>query len=118
ALAPVVEAADVLALQEAADHVRADESVLDYLLALVTATRTTPLLALGVSPRGSLALLRAARAQALADDRDYLVPDDVKSLALPALAHRVLVKAPSTEAGGAGAEAVLRAIVQDVPVPR
>ena len=81
ALSPVVEAAEVLALQEAADLVRADESVLDYVLALVTATRATPLLALGVSPRGSLALLRAARAQALADGRDYLVPDDVKSLA-------------------------------------
>src|SRR5262245_4075419 len=118
ALSPVVEAAEVLALQEAADLVRADESVLDYVLALVTATRATPLLALGVSPRGSLALLRAARAQALADGRDYLVPDDVKSLALPALAHRVLLRTPHTEAGATGAEAVLRAIVQDVPVPR
>jgi MoxR-like ATPase len=119
ALAPVIDAADVLALQDAADHVRADESVLDYLLALVTATRTTPLLALGVSPRGSLGLLRAARAQAHADGRDYLIPDDVKSLAVPALAHRVLTRAPVSGLAASGdAEVVVRAIVQDVPVPR
>jgi MoxR-like ATPase len=116
---PVLGIADVLALQEAADRVRADESVLDYLLALVTATRQSPLLSLGVSPRGSLALLRAARAHALADGRDYLVPDDVKSLAVPALAHRVIVRASrGEEAAGPGAEVAIRAILQDVPVPR
>jgi MoxR-like ATPase len=118
-LEPVLDAAEVLALQEAADRVRAEESVLDYLLALVTATRRSPLLALGVSPRGSLSLLRAARAQAVADGRDYLVPDDVKSLAVPALAHRVLVRGPQGAAeGGPGAEAAIRSVVQDVPVPR
>jgi len=73
-----------------------------------------------VSPRGSLALLRAARARALADGRDYLVPDDIKELAVAALAHRVIVKArlgaPGT--GGVDGEAAIRAILQDVPVPR
>ena len=117
-LVPVLQAEDVMALQEEADRVRADESVLDYIMALVAATRTSPLLSLGVSPRGSLALLRAARAQALADGRDYLVPDDVKSLAVPALAHRVMVKGRGAQGGGLDAEAVLRSIVQDVPVPR
>jgi len=117
-LVPVLQAEDVMALQEEADRVRADESVLDYIMALVAATRTSPLLSLGVSPRGSLALLRAARAQALADGRDYLVPDDVKSLAVPALAHRVMVKGRGAQGGGIDAEAVLRSIVQDVPVPR
>ena len=92
--------------------------MLDYLLALVAATRRSPLLSLGVSPRGSLALLRAARARALADGRDYLVPDDVKGLAIPALAHRVMVRGRGEQGGGIGAEAVLRSIVQDVPVPR
>ena len=92
ALGPVLVVADVLALQDAAERVRVDDSVLDYLMALVAATRASPLLALGVSPRGSLALLRAARALALADGRDYLVPDDVKALAVPALAHRVVVQ--------------------------
>ncbi|HEV8310010.1 MAG TPA: MoxR family ATPase [Methylomirabilota bacterium] len=119
-LAPVLGIADVLALQDATDRVRADDAVLDYLMALVTATRSSELLTLGVSPRGSLALLRAARAQALLDGREFLLPDDIKSLAVPALAHRVIARAPAGEpgAGGSGAEAVIRAIVQDVPVPR
>jgi len=115
---PVLEAADVLALQEAADQIRADESVLDYLMALVAATRASALLALGVSPRGSLALLRAARAQALADGREYLVPDDLKALAVPVLAHRVILKTPGTVGTALDAERVIRAIAQDVPVPR
>jgi len=119
-LVPIVESEEVLALQEAADRVRADESVLDYLVALATATRRSPLLALGVSPRGSLALLRAARARALADGRDYLLPDDIKELAVPALAHRVNVKASlsGSAVGGMDAAAALAAILQDVPVPR
>ena len=117
-LETVLDAADVVELQEAAEAVRADDSVLDYVLSIVTATRRSRLLSLGVSPRGSLALLRAARAHALADGRDYLVPDDVKRLAVPALAHRVLLAGPAADGAGAGAEAVIRTIVQDVPVPR
>jgi MoxR-like ATPase len=117
-LETVLDAADVVELQEAAELVHADDSVVDYVLAIVSATRRSRLLALGVSPRGSLALLRAARAHALADARDFLVPDDVKRLAVPALAHRVLLAGPAQDGSGAGAEAVIRAIVQDVPVPR
>jgi MoxR-like ATPase len=119
-LVPVVLAEEVMGLQEAAERVRAEESVLDYLVALVTATRRSPLLALGVSPRGSLALLRAARARALADGRDYLLPDDIKDLAVAALAHRVIAKASlgGSAVGGLDAEAAITAIIQDVPVPR
>ena len=79
ALAPVLSIDEVLALQEAAEQVRAEESVLDYLVALVAATRRSPLLALGVSPRGSLALLRAARARALTDGRDFCCPTTSRS---------------------------------------
>ena len=119
-LQPVLAVDEVLELQEAADRVRAEESVLDYLVALVAATRRSPLLSLGVSPRGSLALLRAARARALADGRDYLVPDDIKELAVAALAHRVMVKARmgTPGAGGMDGEAAVRAIVQEIAVPR
>src|SRR5262247_3682816 len=119
-LAPVVSVEDVLALQDAAERVHCDESVLDYLVTLVNATRRSPLLSLGVSPRGSLALLRAAKARALADGRDYLVPDDIKELAVAALAHRVIVKASvaGSAAVGMDAEAAVAAILQDVPVPR
>ena len=70
-----------------------------------------------MSPRGSLALLRAAQAHALADGRDYLVPDDVKGLAVQALAHRVMLKTRN-ELGSVDAESVIRAIVQDLQVPR
>ncbi|MBI2525094.1 MAG: MoxR family ATPase [Candidatus Rokubacteria bacterium] len=116
---PVLSAREVLALQAEAERVRAEESVLDYLMALVAATRASPFLSLGVSPRGSIALLRAARARALCDGRDYLVPDDVKALAVPALAHRVIVKAALGQAGGgADGESIIRALVQDTPVPR
>jgi MoxR-like ATPase len=117
-LETVLDAGDVVELQDATEQVRADDSVVDYVLSIVTATRRSRLLALGVSPRGSLALLRAARAHALADGRDYLVPDDVKRLAVPALAHRVLLIGPAADGAGQGAEAVIRTIVQDIPVPR
>jgi MoxR-like ATPase len=119
-LQPVLTVDEVLELQAAAEEVRAEDSVLDYLVALVAATRRSQLLSLGVSPRGSLALLRAARARALTDGRDYLLPDDIKELAVPALAHRVMAKARlgAAGAGSVDGEAAIRAIVQDVPVPR
>ncbi len=119
-LAPVLSVEEVLALQEETEGVRAEDSVLDYLVALVAATRRSPLLALGVSPRGSLALLRAARAHAMADGRGYLVPDDIKELAVAALAHRVIVRARvgRPDVSGTDGEAAIRAILQDVPVPR
>jgi MoxR-like ATPase len=115
ALEPVITTDDVLRLQEASERVRAEESVLDYVMAVVAATRGSPLLTLGVSPRGSLGLLRAARAHALTDGRDYLVPDDVKAVAVPVLAHRIM---PKATADGSDAEAMIRAIVHAVPVPR
>ncbi len=117
AIAPTIAVEEVLALQQEVERVRVEESVLDYVMAIVAATRTSALLALGVSPRGSLALLRAAQAHALADGRDYLVPDDVKGLAVQALAHRVMLKTRN-ELGSSDAESVIRAIVQDLPVPR
>jgi MoxR-like ATPase len=112
-LSPVLDGADVLRLQEECEAVRATDAVLDYVVALVAATRVSPLLTLGVSPRGSLALLRAARARALVEGRDFLVPDDIKGLVVPALAHRVLVAS-----GAPPADAVIRAISDGVPVPR
>jgi len=115
-LAPVLSAADVMDLQDQVERVRADDAVLDYLMALVAATRKAPLLRLGVSPRGSLALLRAARARALADGREFLVPDDLKALAVPALAHRVMLRsAPGAEVDG---DAIIGAIADATPVPR
>jgi MoxR-like ATPase len=113
ALSPVLDGGDVMRLQEECEAVRATDAVLDYVVALVAATRTSPLLTLGVSPRGALALLRAARARALVEGRDFLVPDDVKGLVVPALAHRVLVTT-----GAPPADTVILAITDAVPVPR
>ncbi|HXD97279.1 MAG TPA: MoxR family ATPase [Candidatus Acidoferrum sp.] len=115
-LAPVLTSAEVLDLQDQVERVRVDDSVLDYLMELVAATRKAPLLRLGVSPRGSLALLRAARARALTDGRDFLVPDDLKTLAVPALAHRVLLR--TTSGGDVDGDAVIGAIADATPVPR
>ncbi len=91
-LTPVVTGADVLRLQEATRQVRVDDAVLDYVVAIAQRSRETPDLAIGVSPRGSLALRRAAQALALVRGRDHVVPDDVKDLAFPVLAHRVVVR--------------------------
>ena len=115
-LAPVLDTAEVLELQEQVERVRAEESVLHYLMALVAATRGAPQLRLGVSPRGSLALLRAARARALTDGREFLVPDDLKALAVPALAHRVLLR--GTPGSETDAETVIAALRDAIPVPR
>ncbi|HET9492395.1 MAG TPA: MoxR family ATPase [Methylomirabilota bacterium] len=110
---PVLSGPEVAVLQGQTEQVGIDESVLDYLMALVAATRASTLLALGVSPRGSRSLLRAAQASALADGRDYVVPDDVKRLAIPVLAHRVLPRA-----GGVDGDAAIRSIAEEVAVPR
>jgi MoxR-like ATPase len=119
-LQPVLDVEAVLTLQAQADAVTIEESLLGYVMAIVQATRTHPALALGVSPRGSLALVRAAKALALSEGRSYCVPDDVKELAAPAFAHRVLLRSRWDDPVGEtpGAEQVIRQILQDVPVPR
>jgi MoxR-like ATPase len=118
-LEPVLTADDVLGLQAAVAEVRMDETLLDYLLAIVEATRTSDQLALGVSPRGALYFERAARALALVEGRTFCIPDDIKTLAPSVLAHRVIVEART---GGYGkrsqdAEDIIHYIVETVPVP-
>ena len=117
---PVLSAQEVTDLQAATEKVRVEESLLDYVMAIVWATRGSPLLALGVSPRGALALLRASQARALVDGREYVVPDDIKRLAVPALAHRVLLRARLERAAGSEleADAIIDALLQEIPVPR
>ncbi|MCS6897573.1 MAG: MoxR family ATPase [Nitrospira sp.] len=118
-LRPVVTAQEVLILQDQADHVFVDESLTDYLLSIVHATRQSALLSLGVSTRGALALNRAAKALALARGRTYCLPDDIRELAPIVLSHRVMV----ARTQGLGlrsfeqAERVIQDIVDSVPVP-
>ncbi len=108
---------DVLRLQALADEVHADPGLLDYVLALVHATRSHARVALGASPRAGLMLVRAARARALLHGRDYVLPDDVRTLAGPVLCHRLLLT-PEAEFDGLTASAVLAAALRDVPYAR
>jgi MoxR-like ATPase len=116
-LQPVLHADDVLLLQRAVRNVRVDDSVADYLLDIVHATRKGDELHVGVSTRGALTLYRAAQSLAFVSGREYVVPDDVKSLAVPVLAHRVVGKS-FLQAGEFGAaEAIIRDLVDRLRVP-
>lgn len=116
---PVMTAEDVIELQEEVRRVKVDESLLDYLTKIVAATRQSEMLDLGISPRGSLALFRAAQALALSEDRDYCLADDIKRLVVPVFSHRIIVNSrySSRLRRGEEADAVLTEIVKNVPVP-
>ncbi|MBI2895880.1 MAG: MoxR family ATPase [Deltaproteobacteria bacterium] len=117
-LRPVLAIEDVLELQQMVDSVSCDDTILDYLMRIVAETRASPLLSLGVSTRGGLMLHRAARARALVKGRDFVVPDDVKEMALPVLAHRVIVGQRDAAAfDRSESERVLRDILDRIPVP-
>jgi MoxR-like ATPase len=88
---PVLDAEEVLELQRWVAQVRVDEAIVDYMMAIVEQTRKQEALSLGVSPRGAQALYRATQALALVEGRDYAIPDDVKRLAVPIFAHRVVI---------------------------
>jgi MoxR-like ATPase len=116
-LRPVLAAHDVIAMIDAVKHVEVSPMLEKYIVGIATATRTMSELRLGVSPRGSLALLRAARARAAAAGRAFVTPEDVKDVAPAVLAHRVILRPDAELQGRTGAELVTRA-VQSVPVPR
>ncbi|HTY61105.1 MAG TPA: MoxR family ATPase [Acidobacteriota bacterium] len=116
---PVMRAEDILDAQSLVGAVRVDESLLDYIMAIVEATRRSEFLLIGASPRGSLALRRAAQSLAYYEGRDYCIPDDIKQLVLPVLAHRVVVstKYSSPYKRSEEAEAILAEILQSIEVP-
>ena len=118
-LRPVLTGAEVLEMQQAVKHVRVDESLVSYALEIVRRTRESEFLSLGVSPRGSQALYRAAQAMAFLDGRTYCTPEDFKPLAVPVFAHRVVVSGlyASTLKKSEQADQVLREIVENVAVP-
>ncbi len=113
----VADAAGVVAIQAAAATVFVDERISEYVVRLVRATRTWAGVALGAGPRGGLALVRASRALALLEGRSFVTPDDVKSIALPALRHRILLS-PEVELEGQRADLILSAILAKVEAPR
>ncbi len=116
---PVMSAADVLELQQAVSEVSVDDAIIDYLMRIVAATRASEMLDLGVSPRGTLSLFRAAQALALTEERSYCLPDDVKRLVIPVFAHRIAVSSRYSSAmrRSEEAEAVLREIMKTISVP-
>ena len=113
----VLEAGGLGDLRRAVRRVRAEPSLLAYVTSVVRATRDSPSLTLGASPRAGVALLKAAQAAALMEGRSFVVPDDVKTLAPAVLRHRIAV-APELELEGVSADAALRSVLDRVEVPR
>ncbi len=115
-LAVVTNPAEVREMQRRAEAVIADEHVLGYIASLVRKTRQWPTFSLGASPRAGVAILRGARAIAALEGRDYILPDDVQDVALPALRHRVLLT-PEAEIEGQSSDAALTELIRSVEVP-
>ena len=118
-LRPVMTAEEIVELQQSVADVSVDDALIEYLMRIVAATRDSEMLDLGVSPRGTLSLFRAAQALALTEERAYCIPDDIKRLVLPVFAHRILVSTryASSLRRSEEAEAVLTEIMKTVSVP-
>ena len=116
-LAAVLRADDITRLQERTRTVRVDDGIADYVLDVIEATRARPEIVLGASTRAAIGLYRASQAAALIDGRDFVVPDDVKSLAVPVLAHRLIAKAGGIGGGTDATAEAVREILKKVPVP-
>jgi len=118
-LRPVMTAAEIVELQQSVAEVAVDDALVEYLMRIVAATRDSEMLDLGVSPRGTLSLFRAAQALALTEERSYCIPDDIKRLVLPVFAHRMLVSTryASSMRRSEEAETVLTEIMKSVSVP-
>lgn len=117
-LQPVLNAADVVALQDMVPKIQMDAAIVDYILDLVDSTRHDEQLHLGVSPRGALALTQAVQASALLEGRDYATPDDVKGLFIPVCSHRVVSKTYLHNGDVNATARVLESIMGQVPAPR
>ncbi|WP_439864175.1 AAA family ATPase [Pseudomonas antarctica] len=116
-LRTVLQAEDVLELQQIASELALDEQVLDYAVRLARATRTWPGLTLGAGPRASIALVRGARARALLRGGEFVTPDDIKGCALAVLRHRVRI-APELDIDGLEVDQVLKQLLDQIPAPR
>ncbi len=116
---PVLSGDELVHLQEQVSHVAVDDSLLDYMLAIVEKTRNHESLALGVSPRGAQALYRATQAMALIEGREYVIPDDIKRLAVPVFAHRIAINARASlsQRSTELSERILQEILTLVEVP-
>ncbi|MCX7392874.1 MAG: MoxR family ATPase [Planctomycetales bacterium] len=116
-LRPVINSEQLIRLQRAAREVRVEDSINDYILDLVHATRAHEQLQLGVSTRGTITLYRAAQSLAFVEGRNFVIPDDVKRLAIPTLAHRLVVKGVIQEGRRERAKSILKQILGKISVP-
>ena len=116
-LTPVLTMEEVLELQSFVDSVRMEQDIVDYIMAIVTATRSLKGIKLGVSPRGAITLFRAAKAMALIQGRNYCIPDDVKGLAVPVLAHRVIPVHYGIEEGSEDTTVLIEEVLESVTIP-
>jgi MoxR-like ATPase len=116
-LEPVVDAATLVAMQQAIERVHVAESIGYYVVDVVAATRTSPSVQVGASPRGSLAVMKLARCKAVLDGRDFVTPEDVKAVAVPALAHRLTLR-PELWVQRVRAEDIVAERLETVPTPR
>jgi MoxR-like ATPase len=116
-LEQVIAPSDLLGLQASVREVRLADELSEYLMDIIDATRHSPDLHVGASPRGALSLYRAAQGMAFVENRDYVVPDDIKRLAVPVLAHRVIGKSFLQDGEPGRADSVIRDLVEQIPVP-
>ena len=117
-LKPVISTSQLLSLQAAARDVRMDDSLQDYILEIVHRTRSNNELTVGVSTRGAITFSRAVQSHAFVEGREYVIPDDIKQMMLPVLAHRVVCAGMLREGQRKRAQAILQQIVDRIPVPR
>jgi MoxR-like ATPase len=116
-LSQVIDASELLAMRDALEQVEVSPDLLDYAVAIVRATRDHPQIQVGASPRGSLSLVQLARGEALMRLRDYVIPDDIKQIAVPTLAHRVVLR-PELWVRQVSADDVIAGVLSTVPTPR
>jgi len=112
----VVDPERIINMQEAIKQVYIDDDIQNYIVKLVQITRSEPRVEVGISPRGSIALFKLSKAHAAFYGRDYVVPDDVKNVAVPALAHRLILK-PESRVRGVNPESIVKEILNTIPVP-
>lgn len=114
---PAISGEDVIRFQQWTSSIRVDEKLLQYIATLVVKTRNHPSLYAGASPRASLAIFRASQAFAVIDGRDFVIPEDIKRAAIPAMVHRIILN-PEKEMEGVSPELVLEGIIQSIEIPR
>ena len=113
----IANAEDIVKIQDSITEVKVSDDLKRYIIEIIEATRNHERIILGVSPRGSLALMKAAQAYAAIKGRDYITPDDVKHVAIPVLSHRIILKSHAVTSGMSNTESVVSDILEKIPVP-